>query len=260
MKNKIIILIILLNSLFVSRAQTFVEINQKAQQVVFDALGNLYLINDVELLKYNASGTLLNRYSRSLNGPIHSVDATNAMQVLVFYKEAGLVSFLDRELVQLSDAFETYAVFGSEISLVCASSSGGFWAFCPEQQKLFRVNDQRKILVKTQALNEWIGNCTVNAIYENNQKIYVNCQNKLLVFDLFGAYLSTIHRENMQRVFFSERHLIIYDGTMLFKMQAPFLKQQDQSISLPASGIDLAWNKNHMAILINDKVLIYNDK
>jgi hypothetical protein len=246
--------------LFVSRAQTFVEINQKAQQVVFDALGNLYLINEVELFKYNTSGALLNRYSRSLNGTIHSVDATNAMQVLVFYKEAGLVSFLDRELVQLADAFETYAVFGSDISQVCASSSGGFWAYSPEQQKLFRVNDQRKILVETQPLNEWIGKHTVSAIYENNQKIYVNCQNKLLVFDLFGAYLSTIHRENIQRVFFSEKQLIIYDGTRLYKMQAPFLKQQDQFISLPTSGIDLALNKKHIAILMSDKVLIYNDK
>ncbi len=169
----------------------------------------MYLINDIELLKYNASGALLNRFSRSLYGTIHSVDATNAMQVLVFYKEAGLVSFLDRELVQLSDPFETYAVIGSDISHVCASSSGGFWAYSPEQQKLFRVNDQRKILVETQSINEWIGNHTVSAIYENNQKIYVNCQNKLLVFDLFGAYLSTIHRENIHRVFFSEKHLII---------------------------------------------------
>jgi hypothetical protein len=260
LKNIIIIVNFILSSLFITRAQTMVEINQKAQQVVFDALGNLYLINDVELFKYNASGLLVNRFSWSLNGTIHSVDVANVMQVLVFYKEAGLVSFLDRELVQLSDPFETYAVFGSEISRVCASSSGGFWAYSPEQQKLFRVNDQRKILVETQPLNQWIGKNNVNAIYENNQKVYLNCQNKLLVFDLFGAYLSTIHRENIQRVFFSEKHLIIYDGSRLYQMQAPFLQQQDQLITLPTTSIDLAWKKNNIAILTEDKVLIYNNK
>lgn len=260
MKNSIIIFVLILNSFLISRAQTVVEINQKAQQAVFDVLGNLYLINDVELLKYNASGELLNRFSRSLYGTIHSVDVANAMQVLVFYKEAGLVSFLDRELIQLSDPLETYTVIGSDISRVCASSSGGFWAYSPEQQKLFRVSDQRKILVETQPINEWIGNNTVSAIYENNQKIYLNCRNKLLVFDLFGAYLSTIHRENIQALFFSEKQLIVYDGTRLYQMQAPFLKNQDQYLTLPTTGIDLAWNRRGIAVLFSDKVLIYNNK
>lgn len=241
-------------------AQPILEINQKAQQVVFDAFGNIYLINEVELLKYNNSGELLNRYSNSLFGTIHSIDVVNALQILVFYREAGLVSFLDQELGELSDPFETYAVFGTDISQTCASSSGGFWAYSPEQQKLFRVNDQRKILVETQPLNDWIGSHTVRSIYEYNQKIYVNCQNKLLVFDLFGAYLSTIHREGIQRVFFSEKHLIIYDGTQLYQMQAPFLQLQDQLITLHTTSDDLAWNKNNIAMLLEDKVLIYNIK
>jgi hypothetical protein len=43
-------------------------------------------------------------------------------------------------------------------------------------------------------------------------------------------------------------------------MQTPFLRQQDQFITLPTTSVDLAWNKNNIAILTEDKVLIYNNK
>lgn len=260
MNKKIIILFIAFSTIWMASAQPVLEINQKAQQLSFDALGNLYLINEGELLKYSASGELLNRFSQSLYGNIHAIDVTNALQVLVFYKEAGLVSFLNRELAELSDPYDIYTVIGSDVSHVCASSSGGFWAYSPEQQKLYRVSDQRKILAETQPLNDWIGNSSVRGIYEYNQKLYVNCQNKLLVFDLFGAYLSTIHRTNIQRLFFSEKQLIVYDGNLLYQMQAPFLKQQDKFFTLPNTGKDLAWSRSLIAIINGDKVLVYNTK
>ena len=180
----------------VTLAQPLVEIKGKADFIDVDKLENIYVINGAEIVKYNPNGKVLYRYSNTINGAITSVDVTNPLRILVFFREANVLVFLNQQLSKLSDPIDIYDIAGSEASMVGASSEGGFWAYSTDRQSVLLINQQWVKTQETQNLNSWIGGAEITFIKEYNQKVYVGLANKMLVFDMFGLYLTTLHFSN----------------------------------------------------------------
>ncbi len=92
-----------------------------------DNLGNYYLIKDGEIIKYLANGKYFSRYSNKKLGTITSVDATNALRIMLFYKDQQQVVFLDNQLSQKTDAVSLEAMGLEQTDLTCISANNGFW-------------------------------------------------------------------------------------------------------------------------------------
>src|SRR5687768_7815077 len=63
-----------------------------------DNLSNLYLINGEEIIKYSPTGKQLLKYSNKRFGNITTIDATNALKILLYYKDFQQLVFLDNQL------------------------------------------------------------------------------------------------------------------------------------------------------------------
>lgn len=193
MLRKFVVLIIL--SFIVSglNAQSLFTINEPADFIEIDQQQNVYLVKGAVLKKFSKEGKLLFSYSDKINGLITQIDVTNPLRVLVFMEQSNKLVYLNQQLTPIGDVVDVYNSLGLEISALGISSKNGFWAFNYDRQSVVCVNNAWQVIAETPNLIEWLQNDKVLFIREINQNVYIALNEKVLVFDSFGSYLTTIH-------------------------------------------------------------------
>ncbi len=170
------------------------SIKTKAKFVTVDKLGNIYLVNNDEILKYDNNVNFLMSYSNKDLGKITYVDVSDPLKVLVFYKDFGQIVFLDNTLSIKGDVLllETYEL--EQSTLACSSYESAFWVYEPNMYKLIRVDKNFQITQQSGNITQLIGaEISPNCLTENNNFIYLNDPKiGVLVFDRYGTYSKTI--------------------------------------------------------------------
>jgi len=159
-----------------------------------DNLGNMYLINESELQKYNANGKLFARYSNLQLGEISSVDATNPLKILLYYRDLQQIVFLDNQLSGNSENVSLVNLGYEQSDLVCSSTNNSFWIYNKQNNELLRFNENSQKIANTGNLKQVLQNdLNPNFMTEHNGYLYLNCpDNGIYVFDMFGGYVKLI--------------------------------------------------------------------
>lgn len=118
---------------------------QKADQIAVDFLGNLYVLQDANLYKYDTLGHLLFTYSDLMNGAATSVDVSNPMKVMLYYQDAQQLCFLDEHLALISTYDLTEYGFYSVVQ-AATSSHNRVWLLDPAQQELICTDFRGKVI------------------------------------------------------------------------------------------------------------------
>ena len=108
-----------------SQAQQYMQkkiIEQVAEMIAVDPQGNIYAINDATLFKYAPDGNLLHSYNNNLLGNISSIDVDNPMKIMLFYRDAGSILFLNDKLSPIGDMVDLYSKGLTTISLATYST------------------------------------------------------------------------------------------------------------------------------------------
>ena len=192
----------------------FPELNS---HIEIDGFGNIYIITDNEIVKYNATGILQKKYSTKRYGKIEFVDAMNPLKVLVYYKDFQQLIFLDNQMTESSNMISVETLGYEQTSLVCSSSNNSFWLYDKQNNELSRFDSELKSLVKTGNLKRILDiDIKPNFLQENNNFIYLNCPNEgILVFDIYGTFYKTIPLKKLKEfnvvngdVFYFENHTL----------------------------------------------------
>ncbi len=181
-------------------AQPKVEFNCVSNFIEVDNFGNIYAVNQTELIKYSLTGKLLHRYSNQINGVITSVDVTNPLRIVLFCRESNTITFLNQQLAPIAEPIDIYDITGVEAENAGASTEGGFWMYSAENQSAMLFNKQLKKIQESQNLSNWVKADSIKYIKEQNQKLYLVLPQKVVVLDLFGSYLSTIHFNDAKNI------------------------------------------------------------
>lgn len=162
--------------------------------VVSDPIGNLYVFNEKQLFKYSPQMVLQNTFSNKLLGGIYSVDATNPLRILVFYKNNGLVQVLDNMLAPAAPVIDLMQDLAAPPGAVCSSSNGGMWVYFTSAAELVRYDAQFKPMVRTGNLIPVTGfSMNPSQILEDNNLLYLTDPEKgIFVFDLFGTWVKRL--------------------------------------------------------------------
>jgi hypothetical protein len=155
-----------------------------------DNLGNIYLIHEDELIKYLPSGKLFARYSNLKLGSITSVDATNPLKILLYYRNFQQIVFLDNQLSQNSESVSIEKLGYEQADLVCAGSNNSFWIYNKQNSELLRFDQFGRQITSTGNLKQVL-NAGLNPDFmiEHNNLLYLNSPaSGIFVFDVFGAF------------------------------------------------------------------------
>ncbi len=167
------------------------EIPTDTTDFTLDKLGNVYLITpDNELIKYNKKGEILFRYSENRLGKLGSVDASNPMQILLYYPDFLTVKTLDRTMnptgeVALTDFVATQNAF------VCSSKDNNIWVFDMDNQQLKKINRVGQVMYESGDLRLILPQKIIpDRMMERANELHIHVADKdVFVFDAFGKYL-----------------------------------------------------------------------
>jgi len=235
------------------------ELEQKADVILLDKLGNLYLCDGSILYKYSQDGTLFCTYSAFSKGKISGFDVLNPLKILVFSKDFMQIAVLDQKLAPLQTISALSDLDLYAPACVCLSYDNGFWIYDAVLDQLFRYDANRKISNKSKLLSQiWEKKGTPISIKETESGfLVVNVpENGLLIFDRFGTYLKTIPIF-VNRLFFSGDMILYTEDNILKTINISTL--QTNNYPLPQTDIlQVCIENKKMIVLTKDnKVQIY---
>ncbi len=247
----------------VSNAQTksykMVQKHQlKAEYCELDQLNNLYIVKKGEVLKLDADGVELNRFSDKRIGEAVLLDVSNPMKVLLYSPDQMMLYTLDSRLGELSERINWFESGYEQILLVATSHSNGMWLYDPINFVLIRLNEKLEEQTRSLSLSQLFRQeLNPTDLIEVNNKVYLTDPNHgVMEFDVFGNYLRKIPIKeidrlvvNDNRLFYSENQKLeafnLYDGS-IERVEIPIDEQET-----------FAANRNRVLITRQGDVFIY---
>lgn len=193
MKNKNYLLIFILFSglgfTFLNKPLIY-SIKHVISYCTTDNLNNTYIINGEEIIKYNSKGKLMMKYSNKRFGNITTTDATNALKILLYYKDFQQLVFLDNQLSQNGEAISLEMLGYEQTDLACSSFNNSFWIYNKQNNELIRFNENSQPIAKTGNLKQILqADIKPNFMIEHNSYLFINNpENGIYVFDMYGTF------------------------------------------------------------------------
>lgn len=170
------------------------SIEFKGKAFTTDQTGSYYEIYSNQIIKIGKNGQRQFTYSNNILGEISSVDVSNPMKIVVFFKDFSKVVVLDNTLTEQGGVLDLNEISLEETSLACTSYNNGIWYYNPVKFQLTRIENTINITNTSANISTLLNkNIQPNFLVEFNNRVYLNDSTQgVLVFDIYGTYLKTI--------------------------------------------------------------------
>ncbi len=168
-----------------------------------DNLGNYYLLSkDNQLKKLNNRGDSMGVFNDVRRyGKLYSIDVTNPLKVLLYYKNFSTVVVLDRFLnvVNTMD-FRKANIF--QVKAIAQSYDNNIWIYDEQNNKLKRIGENGSIIFETVDLRIIFDEVpSPTHIFDHNGFVYLYDPEKgFYVFDIYGSFKTKISYKSLTDV------------------------------------------------------------
>jgi hypothetical protein len=233
----------------------------EAKNIQTDRLGNIYVVSNTnQLYKYNSDGKLLSTLNYKYLGNITFVDATNPLEIYVFYKELNVVVFLDNNLAYRGEIHLADVNIG-QAAAIARSFDNGIWVFDLADMQLKRMNKDGSNLQSSGNIRQYTSaGSTITYLYDNNDRVFVNdSTNGVFVFDVFATYVKTLPIKGCDEIKVIDKELFYYHTKQGLLKKYQLNAFTTTTYSLPESLVikDMSIEKNRLYLLKADEVIIY---
>jgi hypothetical protein len=223
-----------------------------------DELGHVYALQGDLLLMYRPPCTEWMRNSVKTLGRIGQIDAFYSLKPLLHAPEQGKMAVLDNTLSIQGDVLNLQAKGWPQVTLVCASTQNAFWLFDERELSLVRVDAALRPLANSGRLDQLLGFAPhPKSMLEFGNRLYVNdAQEGILVFDLFGTYMSTVPLAAVE-------HFEVRENTIYFVRQEGLFRYDLRALTetpmpLPAGGARNArLERDRLFVMYADDIRVY---
>jgi len=169
------------------------RIPQKVQIYTTDHFGNSYLVSNGNINKYDSLGNLAATFSQKDLGTPQSIDATDPMKILVFYRNFATIRILDNKLA-LQSTVDLRSIGIQQPILACNTiNQDGFWVYDENDFTIKKINNQLKVELSCLPLNKLFRDVHVTFMLESENWIMINNPSLgVIVFDKTGDYFHTV--------------------------------------------------------------------
>lgn len=237
--KKIFIASVLLLLFCFAEAQDFVPWSKEvdASAIEIDRLGNIYLVKDNVVSKYDQEMNFVCSYDNYPAGSMSSLDVSNPFKVIVFYSEFNKLIYLDSKLAELRSPIllDEAELYGTKA--VCSSSYGGFWVFDEQNSCVRRVDSNLEVSQMGTNIYDRLGDADVLAMRESINYLFLFLDGgKIVVLDKFGNFFRSLDVGETCSDFCIDNDLLYYshDG----KIEA-YDVAFDTTLPIPTSGKEI---------------------
>ena len=179
--------------------------------VAIDNLDNLYLVSSTgQIKKINSVDDSVAVYNQLKNyGKLYSIDVSNPLKLLLFYKEFSTVVILDRFLANQSTLdLKRFNIL--DPSAIGMSYDNNIWVYDEYDNKLKKIDEKGNKLLETPDFRT-IFNESVSPqkIINDNGLVYLaDSANGIFVFDNYGSFKKKIPLKNFQTFAVANNYII----------------------------------------------------
>lgn len=230
-----------------------------AKFIQTDNLGNLYVVTQTnQLNKYGRNGKLLSTLNYSYTGNITHVDASNPLEIYVFYKELNKVIFLDNNLAFRGDIdLSKSGIIQSAV--IARSYDNQVWVFDQGDLQLKKVKKTGEIEQMSGNVRQYIaGNVSVSYLHDNNDRVFmVDSINGILLFDVFASYIKTIPVKGFPEVKVLDRYFFYSSGATLNRYNWQAAQHADFELPDTSGFRKMSIEKERLYLQRQDSITIY---
>lgn len=180
------------------------NVSQDVKDFTTDNLGNIYLLTPTnQVKKIDDKGDSVAVYNDVKRyGKIYSIDATNPLKILVYYKDFSTIIVLDR-LLNVRATIELRKQNILQANVIAGSYDNNIWVYDELDSKLKKIDDNGNVLLESTDFRQAFDSVpTPVALYDRDGQLYLYDPRKgLLVFDYYGAKknnLQLLHLSDLQ--------------------------------------------------------------
>jgi hypothetical protein len=217
---KFIIQFLIFVHFFISGSEEpVIKLKGKPDIFTVDKLDNLYIYQGNLLEKYNPDGKKTAHFSSVEFGPATSIDATDPMQTVLFFREFNIVLFLDKNLNQIGNPLYLDKAGFPAIDAVCKSKQFGIWLFDNYEQRIILYGFNPKGILNEINLLKYTKTVgSIDFMIESGNELYLHQKNHaLLVYDQLGGRLSLHDLEEIKNFQVRNGALIFTDHKYLIR-------------------------------------------
>ena len=187
-----------------------------------DNLGNLYLISqNGQLKKYSPTGDSMAVFNNLRRyGKLHSVDISNPLKLLLYYRDFQTVVILDRFLNTRSTVDLRKAGL-YQVKAVAQSYDNNIWIYDEQESKLKKVGDDGHILDQSTDFRLLFDSVPSPAyIIDQNKQLYLYDSSKgVYIFDYYGAFKKRIQFTGWTDFAVINQTILGRDGKFLYRYE-----------------------------------------
>lgn len=255
-----ILLIFLFTSFKQDKPQSIV-IKTPLNYFASDNMGNVYAVNNDELIKFLPSGKYFVRYSNLKLGSITTLDATNPLKLILYYRDFQQIVFLDNQLSQTSEPVSLEKLGYEQTDLVCASANNGFWLYNKQNNELIRFNENTKKIASTGNLKQVLQtDLNPDFMLEHNGWLFLNSPaTGIYVFDIFGAFSKVISLKNIKNFQVNEDIIYYKKDSSLCSYNYKLFEEACKTIPNSSNCLKIEFNKNKIFCGYKDSVVVHSN-
>lgn len=224
-----------------------------------DNLGNYYLLSkNNQLKKLNAKGDSIGIFNDVRRyGKLYSIDASNPLKVLLYYKNFATIVVLDRFLNVVNTIdLRKQNIF--QVKAIAQSYDNNIWVFDEQNNKLKKIADDGKVLSETVDFRIIFDDVpSPTQIFDQDGFIYLYDSAKgMYVFDIYGSFKTKISYLGLTDLAIFGKTIIGLDQQLLLAYTTETLSEQ--RMKLPANITErqkTVIRPGHLYVLQNGSIL-----
>ncbi len=187
-----------------------------AKYLKADDLGNIYAVSPTnQLYKYSSQGKLLATLNYNYTGNITSIDASNPMEIYIFYKEINRVVFLDNNLAFRGEMdLSKYNIV--QASAIGRSFDNGLWVYDLGDLQLKRLDKEGNLFQSSGNIKQFYQiDFIPNLLIDNNKLVVLANDSVCLFFDVFASFIKRFKIGFSNTIQVNTTHLLQQSGNKL---------------------------------------------
>lgn len=240
------------------------SINADIVDFAIDNLDNVYLINSSnQVKKINAKGDSLAIFNDVKKfGKLTSIDASNPLRVLLYYKDFGIIAVLDRFL-NIRNTIDLRKQNIYLVKTISQSFDNNIWLYDELENKVKKIDDEGKILLETPDFRQLFGYATSPVkIFDQDRLVYLyDTAQGVFVFDYYGSLKNKILITGWKDFKVIGKYIFGLKKDTLFRYQIDTFRYDEVIIpEYLASASKLDFSTSRIYALKKNELLIYEEK
>lgn len=220
-----------------------------------DNLDNIYLITSTnQLKKFTGNGDSVGVFNDVKRyGTVSSIDVTNPLKILLYYKNFATVVVLDRFLnIRNTINFRKKNIFS--VQSITTSYDNNIWIFDEQDYKLKKINDDGTVMQESTDFRMLFDSVPSPVqITDKENFVYLYDPEKgFYIFDYYGSLKNRLPFSNWNSVAVSEKNMYGFNNNKLYSYEL-------NSFTLKEYQLPSIFGKYNAIKAINGKVYLLKD-